>query len=106
MPGIHQDWKLNRDIVWFAPGAVYGYCPKCGAAGEMREKTDGTGKDRCERKHVYPSAEAVKTRPTGGATPDVKTTHERRSVRKEKPRAVRKPAARRGGKEKPAKRKR
>ncbi len=41
--------------VKYAKGALWGYCPKCGAPGEMR---NGEGKDRCQRKHYYPSIEA------------------------------------------------
>lgn len=39
--------------------AVYGYCPKCGAPGVMRERRLN-GNDTCEKGHVYPSASAVK----------------------------------------------
>ncbi len=49
----------KRKIVWRAPGALYGYCPKCGAPGEMRERNDGKGKDRCQRKHTYATTLAV-----------------------------------------------
>lgn len=44
--------------VTFVPGAMYGYCPKCGAPGEMRTRGPN-GTDRCQRKHTYPSIEAV-----------------------------------------------
>lgn len=54
---------MSRDKdgpVLFAPGALYGYCPKCGAPGEMRQgRPDGN--DRCQRKHSYPSREATRT---------------------------------------------
>lgn len=42
----------------FAPGAVYGYCPQCGAPGEMRERRPN-GNDRCQRGHKYPSVKAT-----------------------------------------------
>jgi hypothetical protein len=39
--------------------APYGYCPKCGARGEYRERRPN-GSDQCVRGHVYPSRDAVK----------------------------------------------
>lgn len=51
--------SINRDLAWSQPGALYGYCPKCGQPGEMRERIDGAGKDRCQRKHVYLSTSAL-----------------------------------------------
>lgn len=41
-----------------APGALYGYCPRCGAPGEMRERRP-YGDDRCQKGHKYPSREAL-----------------------------------------------
>ena len=38
------------------PAAVYGYCPKCGAKGVMRERRPN-GNDTCANGHVYPSSE-------------------------------------------------
>lgn len=38
--------------------ALYGYCPRCGARGQMRERRPN-GDDRCENGHVYPSATAA-----------------------------------------------
>lgn len=40
--------------VLFAKGALYGYCPKCGAPAIRRAE----GKDHCQRGHTYPSLEA------------------------------------------------
>lgn len=49
------------------PDAVpYGYCPKCGARGKLRERRPN-GNDMCENKCVYPSRDAVKEAPP---TPD------------------------------------
>lgn len=47
--------------VLYAQGALYGYCPTCGAPGEWRERPPGDppGRDRCQRKHVYPSMDAL-----------------------------------------------
>mgnify|MGYP000965465182 CR=1 FL=1 len=36
----------------------YGYCPKCGARGVLRERCLN-GNDTCQNSHVYPSREAV-----------------------------------------------
>lgn len=51
----------DRDAqpVLFAKGALYGYCPRCGAPGEMR---DDRGYDRCQNKHNYKSVEALAER--------------------------------------------
>lgn len=38
----------------------YGYCPKCGAPGVMRERIDD-GNDRCARNCTYPSRDACAT---------------------------------------------
>ena len=38
--------------------ARYGYCPKCGAKGEFRERCIN-GNDTCINGHVYPSKEAL-----------------------------------------------
>lgn len=67
-PEVSGHKTINRNIVWDALGAVYGYCPRCGAAGEMRESIDGTGNDRCQNKHRYKSMEAL---PTSHAAPAV-----------------------------------
>ena len=40
------------------PHSAYGYCPKCGAMGNSRERRPG-GNDTCRWGHVYPSSEAV-----------------------------------------------
>jgi hypothetical protein len=45
----------DRTPVLFAKGALYGYCPKCGAPG-IRRAND---KDTCQRGHSYPSVEAL-----------------------------------------------
>lgn len=37
----------------------YGYCPKCGSPGRIRERRPN-GNDRCENGHTYPSREAVR----------------------------------------------
>lgn len=42
--------------VLYCLGAVYGFCPRCGAPGEMR---DHKGRDRCQNGHSYTSLEAV-----------------------------------------------
>lgn len=55
----------NGKPVLFAPGALYGYCPRCGAPGEMRERRPN-GDDRCQSGHKYPSATATE-RPNGTA---------------------------------------
>ena len=68
----------NPNIVWNAPGALYGFCPKCGAPGEMRESIDGAGKDRCQRKHTYPSAQAVKS--PGMASPELQKESRKDSI--------------------------
>lgn len=44
--------------VRFAPGAMYGYCPRCGSPVEMRERRPN-GNDRCQNQHTYPSIESV-----------------------------------------------
>jgi hypothetical protein len=49
----------NKALAWNQLGALYGYCPRCGAPGEMREAIDGSGRDRCQNKHSYKSIEAV-----------------------------------------------
>lgn len=41
------------------PGDAYGFCPKCGAPGIMRERRPN-GNDRCANGHEYPSREAVR----------------------------------------------
>lgn len=41
---------------------LYGYCPKCGAPGKMRERRLN-GNDICQNGHTYPSASAVKPPP-------------------------------------------
>ena len=43
----------------------YGYCPVCGAPGELRERRPN-GNDTCTNGHEYPSRSALK-RPTGNA---------------------------------------
>lgn len=55
------------------PDAVpYGYCPKCGARGKLRERRPN-GNDMCENKCVYPSRDAVKEAPP---TPDAVSSYE------------------------------
>lgn len=39
--------------------APYGFCPKCGKPGRLRERRPN-GNDVCEGDHVYPSAEAIR----------------------------------------------
>jgi hypothetical protein len=60
------------------PGALWGYCPRCGAPGEFRAKpVDGKwGKDRCQNGHQYPSLEAVAR--AGGAAPNPPAPAKRR----------------------------
>lgn len=41
---------------------VYGYCPKCGAPGVMRERQP-FGDDVCENGHQYPSKSALEEKP-------------------------------------------
>jgi len=57
---------LRDGVVWYAKGALYGFCPRCGEPGEMRSD----GRDRCFRKHRYPSVESRET-PTADARGDV-----------------------------------
>lgn len=47
--------------VLHAPGALYGYCPRCGAPGVSRlAPTEGADKrDMCQQGHKYPSGEAT-----------------------------------------------
>lgn len=73
---------MNRDIVWNALGALYGYCPRCGAPGEMRESIDGTGRDRCQRKHYYKSTEAVRS--ANLANPDLPKAKGKDSIEQSK----------------------
>jgi hypothetical protein len=45
-----------------APGALWGYCPKCSAPGEYRDKPNASGawgKDRCQNGHTYASMDAM-----------------------------------------------
>lgn len=53
--------------------APYGYCPRCGAPGEERERRPG-GNDHCINGHVYPSRDAntssgINSRPTPAPKP-------------------------------------
>ena len=43
-------------------GPSYGFCPKCGAAGKMRERRPN-GDDKCEAGHVYLSRDSLRERP-------------------------------------------
>ena len=47
--------RRSLGAVLYAPGALYGYCPKCGAPGERRTYEG----DRCQQWHKYPSNEAT-----------------------------------------------
>lgn len=47
----------DRKPVLFAKGALYGYCPKCGAPG-IRRAND---KDTCQRGHTLPSVDSCET---------------------------------------------
>ena len=38
--------------------AMYGYCPKCGARGQQRERRIN-GNDKCENGCTYPSRDAL-----------------------------------------------
>jgi hypothetical protein len=73
---------MNRSIAWNAVGALYGFCPRCGAPGEMRESIDGTGKDRCQRKHYYKSTEAVMS--ANLANPDLAKAKTKDSIEQSK----------------------
>jgi hypothetical protein len=46
------------------PITVYGYCPKCGAMGKMRERRIG-GDDICFNGHRYPSRTSLPNQPIG-----------------------------------------
>lgn len=48
---------------------VYGYCPVCGAPGELRERRPN-GNDVCVNGHTYPSAEATLTPKTPTPVPE------------------------------------
>jgi N12 class adenine-specific DNA methylase len=48
----------QHHFAWDETAPAYGYCPKCGAPGKMRERRFG-GDDTCEQGHVYPSADAT-----------------------------------------------
>ena len=41
----------------------YGYCPKCGAPGKLRERRPN-GNDTCQRGHSYPSKDALPSPPS------------------------------------------
>ena len=41
---------------------VYGYCPECGAKGEMRERRPN-GNDKCANGHTYPSSKSTPPQP-------------------------------------------
>jgi hypothetical protein len=43
-------------------GPSYGFCPKCGAAGQCRERRMN-GDDKCASGHTYPSRESLSERP-------------------------------------------
>lgn len=46
---MNSNWKSSTP---------YGYCPRCGALGIMRERRLN-GNDQCVNNHGYPSSEAV-----------------------------------------------
>lgn len=45
--------------------APYGYCPTCGAPGEIRERRPN-GNDQCANWHQYPSRDALPEPPKDG----------------------------------------
>jgi hypothetical protein len=54
----YYDGDTGGQITPPATSSVYGYCPRCGAPGVMRERRPN-GNDRCEEGHTYPSAQAL-----------------------------------------------
>lgn len=59
----------EKKPVRFAPGALYGYCPRCGSPGEYRDHKKW--KDRCQEDHVYDSMAATEKPVAKPKTPGI-----------------------------------